>query len=207
MFAFLKQTIGDFTNTGAILPSSRHLATRISASIRANTGARRVLEVGPGTGPFTKAILAELRPDDVFHLVEINPAFCEHVERSLLKPHRDTHPTHAIHLHEAPIQDVSFDAPFDHIVCGLPFNNFPIDLVEMLFETMLGLLQPGGDLTYFEYAGVRRLKTPFVGSEERRRLAAIATFGERLRDAHQGCRTLVLANVPPAYAVRLMNPT
>lgn len=207
MFAFLKQAIGDFTNTGAILPSSKHLATRMSASMRANSGARRVLEVGPGTGPFTRKILAELRPADVYHVVEINPAFCEHVERSLLQPHRHTNPTHSVSLHEAPIQDVSFDVPFDHIICGLPFNNFPLDLVELIFETMLGLLQPGGDLTYFEYAGVRRLKAPFVGDDERRRLVAIDSLASRLRDTYQGSRSLVLANVPPAFAIRLANPT
>ena len=204
MFAFLKQAAGDFTHTGAVLPSSRFLAKQMTASLHAKEEPRRILEVGPGTGPFTKAILSTLRQGDDFHVVEINPAFCAHIEQTILQPYRIQHPDHDVQLHESPIQEANLEPGFDHIICGLPFNNFPLELVELIFETMLGLLRPGGDLTYFEYAGLRRLKTPFVSRRERHRLSGISLVFANLASKFSGSRKLVLSNVPPAFAIRLI---
>lgn len=204
MLAFLRQAIGDFNHTGAVLPSSRRLARQMTRSLRAAQSPRRILEVGPGTGPFTTVILATLAPEDTFDIVEINPTFCRHLERTLLEPHRRANPDHRVRLHEAAIQDAPLESGYDHIVCGLPFNNFPIALVEAIFDAMLGLLRSGGDLHYFEYAGVRHLKAPFVGSTERRRLGSIGNHSRELRATHAGHRRLVIANVPPAFAVRLL---
>ncbi|HET9784113.1 MAG TPA: hypothetical protein VFP94_04030, partial [Terriglobales bacterium] len=65
---FYEQFRHHFQATGAIAPSGAFLARAMTAPIaRACHSVRsrlRVLEVGPGTGVFTRAILQQLRPGD-----------------------------------------------------------------------------------------------------------------------------------------------
>lgn len=206
MLSFVRQAVRDIRNTGAVLPSSPRLAQVMTRSLRHAKGPKRLLEVGPGTGPFTKQVLRALRPGDEFHIVELNASFCEDLDRRLLRPFRHTHRDIQVELHCAAIEQAPLRGTFDYIVCGLPFNNFPPPLVRQIFRQMLGLLSPGGELVYFEYAGVRAMKGPLVGPRGRRRLKAISTFERSLSRRHSGDRELVLANVPPALAVRLRAP-
>jgi phospholipid N-methyltransferase len=166
-------------------------------------GKRRVLEVGPGTGPFTERILRGLRDGDHFDIVELNEAFCADLERRLLAPHRRRKPRTSVELHQAPIQEAPIDGPYDLIVCGLPFNNFPPALVRSIFRRMMALLREGGELAYFEYAGVRTIKAPLVGEKGRKQLKGVKHVGESLRRRHKGKRELVLGNIPPAVATHL----
>ena len=206
MFDFLSQTFRNFKHTGAVWPSGGNLAREMTSSLRESTGPKRVLEVGPGTGPFTSKILQSIRPGDEFHIVEINPFFCNVLEKRLLKPFRQRHPELTVELHQSPIELAPLQGTFDHIICGLPFNNFPPSLVRDIFKRMLGLLSEDGDLTYFEYAAVRAMKAPITSPQSRRNLRRIDAHGKRLHRQHRGSRQLVMANFPPAVAVRLYQP-
>ena len=203
VLAFLSQAIKQTRNTGAVLPSSRLLAKAMTRSLRDAHGPKRLLEVGPGTGPFTREMLATLRSGDELHIVEINPAFAERLNTVLLEPFRKKHPQIRIELHVHPIQSAPLTDRFDYIVCGLPFNNFPPETVRSIFRRLLELLKPGGELAYFEYAGVRVLKSSLVGERGRKELKSIGALGKVLRKRHQGKRELILGNVPPAVAVTL----
>ncbi|MCA9284037.1 MAG: methyltransferase domain-containing protein [Phycisphaerales bacterium] len=203
MLDFVQQAMKNVRQTGAVLPSSPALAKVMTRTLCAAKGPKRLLEVGPGTGPFTKAMLDAIRPGDEFHIVEMNPSFCSRLEARLLGPYRRRHPLAEVHLHSCPIQEARLEGVFDFIVCGLPFNNFPPTLVRSIFRQLLSLLGPGGELVYFEYAGVRAMKAPLVGSRGRRDLRQIGTLAKALRRRHLGKRELVLGNIPPAFAVRL----
>jgi phospholipid N-methyltransferase len=200
---FLTEAVRNFRHTGAVWPSSPILARAMTRSIAEVEGPRRILEVGPGTGPFTKAILRRLRAGDRFDLVEINDAFCRKLERDILKPYRARHPKVEVVLHNAPIEEAELAGPYDRIVCGLPFNNFPPKLVRAIFRRMFALLKPEGELVYFEYAGVRVMKAPVMDREGRARLRRIGTFGKSMRRKHDGSKELVLGNFPPAIAYSL----
>ncbi|MFM7799899.1 MAG: hypothetical protein ACKPBA_13075, partial [Planctomycetota bacterium] len=93
--------------------------------------------------------------------------------------------------------------PYDLIVCGLPFNNFPPALGRSIFRRRMSLLRDGGELAYFEYAGVRTIKAPLVGERGRKQLKGVKFVGESLRRRHRGKRELVLGNIPPAVATHL----
>ncbi len=183
-------------------PSSRFLAKTIVQSIpeRAN---KRVLEVGCGTGAFTKEILKKLQDGDEFHIVELCPNFCDSVESRLLQPFRKDNPNITVGLHNAPIEDANLDGTFDAIICGLPFNNFPLELVEHLFEVMLGFLNSGGELSYFEYLGMRGLKRAFGLPTIRRETK------QRSKDINNrfaqcsGSQQTVWRNIPSCRVVRL----
>jgi phospholipid N-methyltransferase len=57
MTSLIRHMLRNPLNTGAILPSSRHLA---EAMARAAGSARHVVELGAGTGPVTQALMAAL---------------------------------------------------------------------------------------------------------------------------------------------------
>ena len=203
LLSFLTEALRNFRDTGAVWPSSPVLARAMTSSISAIEGERRILEVGPGTGPFTKAILRQLRAGDRFELVEINRTFCRKLEKGVLSGYRARHPNVTVRLHCAPIEEARLEGPFDVIVCGLPFNNFPPKLMRSIFRQMLSLLREGGEVVYFEYAGVRLLKAPIVDRAGRARLKRIDAIGKSLRRRHDGEKELVVANIPPAIAYRL----
>ena len=99
MLSFVKQAVKDFKNTGSVWPSSPQLGKAMTRSLRKTADAangvngssngsshHRVLEVGPGTGPFTKMVLEILGPGDEFDIVELNEAFCRDLEKGILAP-------------------------------------------------------------------------------------------------------------------------
>ncbi|MBC8203652.1 MAG: class I SAM-dependent methyltransferase [Planctomycetes bacterium] len=164
---------------------------------------KRVLEVGCGTGAFTKEILTKLQDGDAFHIVELSSDFSEAVEATLLQPFREKNPKIEVVLHNAPIEEANLEGTFDAIVCGLPFNNFPLELVEHLFSVMFGFLKQGGELAYFEYLGMRKLKRVFgfprIRQETKQRTADINNrFAQ-----HSGSQATVWRNLPSCRVVRL----
>lgn len=206
MLTFVRQVLRDRCHTGAVLPSSPHLARAMTRAARIHPGPKRILEVGPGTGPFTRQLLRCLGPGDELHIIEISAEFSRLLKKRLLDPYLKRHPNRTVHLHCHPIEEAPIEGKFDLIVCGLPFNNFPPALVRRIFRIMIEHLAPGGELTYFEYAGVRAMKGPLVGDRGRRKLRQIDFTGRVLRKRLGGRRKLVLANLPPAMMVRLVMP-
>jgi phosphatidylserine decarboxylase len=188
------------------LPSSRFLARALVAELRRPRGPARILEVGPGTGSVTAAILRHLRPDDHFDAVEINGHFISLLEHrlaqdELFRRHRDQ-----VHLIHAAVEDLVGEGVYDFIVSGLPLNNFSATLVRRIFRTYDRLLKPGGTLTYYEYVLVRQIKTPFINRHARRRLLCLSHVVNGYIRAYQFRRQRILANVPPAVVRHLRFP-
>ncbi len=180
------------------------LARAMTSSLRAHGGEKRILEVGPGTGPFTTEILGALRGHDAFDIVELNPVFCRHLEERLLRDFRKHHPAIPVRLHAQAIEDARLEGEYDFVICGLPFNNFPLSLTQSIFKRIFDLMRDGAELTYFEYAGVRRMKAPFVGPIGREHIRRFEAFKRSTASVHRVTRELVVANLPPAHAVRII---
>jgi len=202
MLTFFGQAVRNFHHVGAVWPSSPFLAKALTRPLREMSGPRRILEVGAGTGAITKAILPQLRSGDQLAVVELNPVFCETLER-LAAQRRAEVPGVEIEVHAKPIEEAPLRGPFDFVVCGLPFNNFPPPLMRRIFRRMLSLLSEQGSLTYFEYVGVRIMRSGVTGPETRRRLRRIGAVGRLLSRRFQGRREIILGNIPPAVAIRL----
>jgi len=184
--AFFRQFRQRFETTGAIAPSSRFLARSMTSFLAARNGSTpvRVLEIGPGTGPVTEAIVKLLRPGDVFDLVELNEEFV-----SILNARFEN---------ESDWQRVRAQAKIH-----LPLNNFPADLVTSIAETYFRLLKPGGVLSYFEYMYVRPVRKVVTRGAERVRISSI---DETLRAHCNRCRIRrdnIWLNVPPAWVQHL----
>jgi hypothetical protein len=70
-------------------------------------------------------------------------------------------------------------------------------------DRYMALLRPEGTLSYFGYAGIRRVKGVIVGPRARSNLRAIGRIEDELLRRHRGQRQLVLPNIPPAYVHRV----
>lgn len=207
MLTFVNQAIRNFHHVGSVWPSSPLLAKALVAPLRvcrrgSDRSTIRVLEVGAGTGAVTRSLLATLGPGDVADIVELNPVFCESLER-IAEQRRRQAPGVSIRVHANPIEEAELAGPYDFIICGLPFNNFPPTLMRRIFRRMLSLLAEDGTLTYFEYAGVRFMRRGVSTAETRRRLRRIEAVGKLLHRRLSGRRELILGNFPPAVAIRL----
>ncbi|MEX2185385.1 MAG: methyltransferase domain-containing protein [Pirellulales bacterium] len=200
---FLGEFVRSFHSTGAILPSGRWLARALARHVREGRGPRRILEVGPGTGAVTRWIIDGLAAGDTLDLVELNESFVRRLHERLqgdplFRPAADR--TRILHC---PIEDVDGEGTYDVIVSGLPFNNFDADVVARILEVTLRLLRPGGTMSFFEYVGVRPMRSLISGRDERARLRGV---GEAMAVARRGRaigRNLVVPNVPPAWVHHL----
>ena len=92
---------------------------------------------------------------------------------------------------------------YDYIISGLPLNNFSAELVREILRSFKRLLKPGGTLSYFEYAYVRQMKTPFCRRSERRRLSQVGRIVGKHIERFQVRQQRVLFNVPPAIVHHL----
>lgn len=200
---FWRESRRHFRATGALLPSSRFLARALASPLAGPRSSLRILEVGPGTGSVTREILRHLQPGDRLDCVELNGHFVDRLNLCLRHdprfiPYRDQ-----VHVIHSPVEDLPREAVYDHIISGLPLNNFPVPLVREIFKAYSRLLKPGGILSYFEYVLIRQLKTPFSGKTERRRLYRVGRLVGGYIRAFQVRRQQVLMNVPPAVVRHL----
>ncbi len=164
---------------------------------------QRILEVGAGTGAFTKEILKNLNDGDELHIVELSDDFCQSLEDTIITNFREVNKNIKVVLHNSPIEDADIEGKFDAVICGLPFNNFPVDFVQHLFEVMFGLMEDGAELAYFEYLGMRGLKMVF-GTQSIRREARRRTVDINHRySARGGSKRTVWRNLPSCRVVRL----
>lgn len=133
-------------HTAALAPSSRHLAHRMAAAVPLST-AKSVVELGPGTGALTKALLPRLDQQARFLAVELNPTFAEEWRRQF--PGRQVEVGNVVNLRQICSRHDMHSV--DCIVSGLPWPSFPIALQEAGLEEVLSLLSPGGQMVTFGY--------------------------------------------------------
>jgi phospholipid N-methyltransferase len=197
---FFSEFRQNFHTTGAILPSGRRLANALARFVAQPTEKpRKILEVGPGTGAVTRHIISAMSPHDTLDLVELNDAFVRRLnERFQTEPHFQAVADRA-HVWHCPVQDLPTDSKYDVIVSGLPLNNFSVELVESLLNTLTGLMVPGGTLSFFEYIAVRSARTLVSGKAQRERLQGIGKAMHKVLDSHEIRRDAVWLNVPPAW--------
>jgi len=117
--------------TGAIAPTSPDLAALMASHLRVG-GEHRVLELGPGTGSITRALLARSIAPAQLTVLEYDAKFCIALSRQF--------PGITIVNGDAfALADFAADmtTPFDCIVSGLPLLNFPAPARRRLLDQAL----------------------------------------------------------------------
>jgi phospholipid N-methyltransferase len=200
---FFRESRRHFRATGAVLPSSRFLARALAAPLEISRRPRYILEVGPGTGSVTREILRRFIPGDRLDAVELNEHFAQRIRLLLQHDLRFSPFRERVRVISGPVEELAGEAVYDHIISGLPLNNFPVALVREIFRAYMRLLKPDGILSYFEYSLIRQLKSPFVSRRERRRLYRVGRVVNGYIRSYQVRRQQVLMNVPPAIVRHL----
>lgn len=206
--AFLREAVHSFRTTGAIAPSSRHLAARLAAPLRPGgvRGPTRVLEVGAGTGPVTRELAGLLGPADRLDVVEINPRFVDVLERGLRTDRVLATAADRIRIIPKSITDVDLEPRYDVIVSCLPFTNFAPRQVGAILDQYLAALVPGGTLTYFGYLGTQAARRLFDSRAEAARHREVAAVLAEYAERYGSGSSTVWANVPPARVWTLRAP-
>jgi phospholipid N-methyltransferase len=181
---FLRQFAHSPRTVGAVLPSSAALARAMLAPIDF-AAARTIVEFGPGTGAFTRAIAARLSPDHRYLGIELNAEFVRELARTF-PGLRFVHGSVADLL---PILEAHGIASVDAVICGLPWASLPMSLQKTVFAGLGRVLVPGGVFVTFAY--LQSLVLPAARSL-RRQL--------RLNFAQVMRTPVVWGNVPPAFA-------
>ena len=197
---FFSQFTENFTTTGAIAPSSPLLGRAITHPLsRRSSRPVQVLEVGPGTGAFTRQIMKHLRSGDRLEIYELNPRFCEHLRQNLPWEHLQSKKIHC-RLHNADVRHIGRDLQYDYIVCGLPFNNFEPELVSEILAVLIDRLATDGVFSYFEYNLSHEFKSKFLKSKDRQRMLRVGKIVRSFIEQHQFAYRQVWLNLPPARA-------
>lgn len=175
----LRQWLKHPRRTAAIAPSGPELATAMAAELP--PGARRVIELGGGTGALTKALLAYGIPAQDLLIVELNDAMHARLQRRFPQA-RNVHGD-ARQLREiAGAQGFVGEDAADAIVSGLGVLSMDRRLQREIYAAAFDCLRAGGPLIQFTYG-----PQPPLADEIARELGLEATRG-----------AFVLRNVPPA---------
>jgi len=142
--AFARSWVSNPLRVGAISPSSRRLARLITSEV--TTASAPVLELGPGTGVFTRALLGRGLREDQLILVESDPRFARLLERDY--PDAWVVPLDAARLKQVNIVD---GEPVGAVVSGLPLLSMSMRDRIAILKFAFRHLRPGGSYYQFTY--------------------------------------------------------
>jgi phosphatidylethanolamine/phosphatidyl-N-methylethanolamine N-methyltransferase len=175
---FLKQYLRNPFGTGGVAPSGRQLA-KLMVSNLAPQPSEIVVELGPGTGAFTRELLAQgVEPANLI-LVEFNKEFVKFLKGEFPD----------LRIVEGPAQDLPellktlSQASVKKIISGIPLRSMKPTECRQIAMAVAAVLEPGGIFVQFSY---------FKASPVPKALAAEAGL-----TGH--CVGGVLNNVPPAF--------
>lgn len=143
---FLRALIARPKNVGAIAPSSRGLARTMARQIDPSRPGP-VLELGPGTGVITAALLERGIEPERLTAVEFDP----HFAAALAARFAGVHVVQGDAFDLARTLNGRDKEPFAAIVSGLPLLNFPMASRRALIDGALARLAPHAPLIQFSY--------------------------------------------------------
>jgi phosphatidylethanolamine/phosphatidyl-N-methylethanolamine N-methyltransferase len=144
---FLRSWIEKPLHMGAVMPSSKALARTMAGYVDA-AAEGPVIELGPGTGAITNALIEHGVDQKRLVLVEYNPGFC-----ALL---RERYPLARVVQGDAyalrrSLREV-MDTPASAVVSGLPLMTKPMRTRLKLIRDAFAALAPGAPFIQFTYS-------------------------------------------------------
>ena len=156
---FLRSWIERPLQTGAVMPSGRFLARAMAMPVDPN-GKSPVVELGPGTGPVTDALIKRGVAPERLVLVEYNPDFCHLLKRRF--------PTATVVQGDAYGLAHTLRGVLDHpaaaVVSSLPLLTRPLPVRLNLFHDALKLMEPGAPFVQFTYGVVAPIPPTAAGA-------------------------------------------
>ena len=145
---------------GSVVPSSRFLERRV-ARVAVVASARTVVELGPGTGGTTRALLAAMPPQASLLCIEIDPDFIAPLraidDRRLIVHHGSAEQLPDI-LRQYAV------GPADAIVSGIPFSLLRPEGRRQVVQAVWSALAPNGRFVAYQVRDqIRKLAKPLFG--------------------------------------------
>ena len=148
-FRFFKSWIEKPFAIGAVTPSGKALARTMAGYVDPNIPGP-IIELGPGTGPVTEALVAQGVDPARLVLVEFDPTFCR-----LLA---ERYPAAIVVQGDAyglrVLLDKLMREPAAAVVSGLPLFTKPLRMRLRLLYEAFALMAPGAPFVQFTYAAV-----------------------------------------------------
>src|SRR3984893_1968358 len=145
-------------STGAVMPSGRVLA-RTMARYVDPVASGPVVELGPGTGPVTEALVDHGVDPARLVLVEFNPTFCQLLRERFPADTVIQADDYALRRVLAKL----LRQPAAAMVSGLPMFTKPVRTRVRLLHEALSLLLPGAPFVQLTYAVVPPIPRAFAG--------------------------------------------
>ena len=146
---FLKQFFKQKKMVGAVAPSSRFLAHKMLNHLPLST-AKVIVELGPGSGVFTKRIIKEMGENTQLIVIELNDLFYNELSSTIQDPRVHFFHDSANKIGEF-IKQIGKDKA-DFIISSLPLANFPEDLKTDLLDSIHKSLDDKGTFVQFQYS-------------------------------------------------------
>ncbi len=147
--SFVKNFWREKKMVGAMSPSSRFLAKKMLQNIDF-TKVKTIVELGPGTGVFTRKILEKMRPDAKILVFELNDNFMSALknefkdERVILIHDSAEKIGHYLKENELTTADA--------IVSSLPLANFPLELKNKILKESHDNMHTDSVYVQFQYS-------------------------------------------------------
>ncbi|HEY4135251.1 MAG TPA: methyltransferase domain-containing protein [Alphaproteobacteria bacterium] len=177
---FFRAWLDNPLGVAAITPSSSVLADLITSEIKPESAP--VLELGPGTGVFTRALRSRGVPENELMLVEADEKFAQLLQFRF--PDATILHMNAAHLRRLPFSE---DGGIGAVVSGLPLLSMPPRTILLILAGAFAHLRADGHFYQFTYG--------FSCPVPRRILERLGLQATRIGG--------VLANVPPASVYRI----
>lgn len=145
---FLKSWAGKPLQIGSVTPSSRVLSRAMAAQVDP-AGSSPILEIGPGTGPITQALVEHGIDEARLVLVEYDPDFCALLRARFPRAKVIHGDAYALKKTLAGTLDLGMAAA---AVCGLPLITKPEPVRLDFLASAFDLMQPGAPFVQFTYS-------------------------------------------------------
>lgn len=146
---FIRSWIEKPLAMGAVTPSSKVLARAMARYVDPNNPGP-VIELGPGTGAVTEALVNQGIHPSRLVLVEFNPSFCHLLRKRY--PEATVVQGDAYGIRR--LLSGLLEEPAAAVVSGLPLVTKPFKVRIRLLGEALGLMAPGAPFVQFTYAMV-----------------------------------------------------
>jgi phosphatidylethanolamine/phosphatidyl-N-methylethanolamine N-methyltransferase len=162
---FLRGFMRHPAQVGSVIPSSRWLEQRLVRQAGV-ADARIVVELGPGTGGTTAAMLQAMAPAARLMAIELDPEFHQHLNATLDDPRLILELGSAERIADF-LKAHHLPAP-DAIVSGIPFSTMPREASSRIAAAVAQVLRPGGRFVAYQVrAHVAAFVAPYLGEPDK----------------------------------------
>lgn len=159
--AFLRGFVEHPQQVGSVVPSSAVLERRLVRRA-ALASARCVVELGPGTGGTTRALLRALSPEARLLAIELGEDFANRLRTGLADPRLIVQQGSAEAIGRY-LEAYRLPAP-DAVISGIPFSTMPPQVADRIAAEVARVLAPGGRFVAYQVRdAVASYTTPYLG--------------------------------------------